>query len=254
MSPGASSSARSSGEAAGLRAIILAGGKGTRLYPFTVNFPKPLVPLGDTPVLEVLIRRLVDHGITDITLTLGHLAELVKAYFDHRRKLVDLISLEYVVEEEPTGTAGSLSLVPNLETTFLSMNGDLLTDLNFHELVRFHRQHQAMLTIATHTRRVKVDLGVLEYDSDHRITSYREKPESTYHVSMGVYVYEPAVLHYIEPGRYLDFPDLVLKLLQSGESVCAYPTDCLWLDIGRPDDYGKAQELFARETGGVELV
>jgi NDP-sugar pyrophosphorylase family protein len=240
--------------ACGLRAVILAGGRGTRLKPFTVNFPKPLVPLGDRPVLEVLLNRLINSGVTDITLTLGHLAELVKAYFDHRKPLLERMRLRYVQETEPTGTAGSLSLVPGLDDTFLVMNGDLLTDLDFHALVRYHREKQALLTIATHTRRVKIDLGVLEFDDRCQILRYLEKPETSYHVSMGIYVYEPVVLRYIEPGRYLDFPDLVLRLLQRGERVCAFPSDCLWLDIGRPDDYARAQELFAEKREVFDLV
>lgn len=235
---------RSRGAAKGLRAVILAGGKGVRLRPFTVNFPKPLVPLGETPVIEVLMQRLVSFGITDITVTLGHLAELVKAYFHHRRHFTRQFKLRYVQEEEPTGTAGSLAFVRGLTDTFLVMNGDLLTDLDLDKLVAFHRQQQAALTIATHRREVKIDLGVLEFDRDHRITGYIEKPETTYHVSMGIYVYEPRVLPFIERGQYLDFPNLVLKLIAAGEKVCAFPTDCLWLDIGRPDDYAKAQELF----------
>ncbi|MBA4062722.1 MAG: nucleoside-diphosphate-sugar pyrophosphorylase [Isosphaera sp.] len=240
--------------AAGLRAVVLAGGRGTRLKPFTVNFPKPLVPLGDRPVLEVLIDRLLRYGISDITLTLGHLAELVKAYFTHRRELADRITLRYVHEEKPTGTAGSLSLVEGLDDTFLVMNGDLLTNLDFDALVRFHREQGAALTIAAHTRRVKIDLGVLEFGDDLRISGYVEKPEKSYHVSMGIYVYEPRVLAHIPPGQYLDFPQLVLKLVAQGEKVSAYPTDCLWLDIGRPDDYAKAQELFAEKRDEFDLV
>jgi NDP-sugar pyrophosphorylase family protein len=235
----------SAGPAAGLRAVILAGGKGTRLMPFTITFPKPLVPLGDSPVLEVLLRRLLRFGITDVTLTLGHLAELIKAYLVHHRTLTRQIKLAFVEEEQPTGTAGSLALVPGLERTFLVMNGDLLTNIDLHALVRFHLERGALLTIATHTREVKIDLGVLEYDENQQITAYREKPTNRYQVSMGIYVYEPAVLKHIEPGRYLDFPELVLRLLAQGERVCAYPADCLWLDIGRPDDYARAQQLFA---------
>lgn len=242
------------GAAAGLRAIILAGGKGTRLLPFTVNFPKPLVPLGDTPVVEVLIRRLIRYGITDVTLTLGHLAELVKAYFHHRRHLTEHLTLRYIEEEEPTGTAGSLANVPGLTDTFLAMNGDLLTNLDFNALVQFHREQQALLTIATHTRHVKIDLGVLEFDGDYQLRCYLEKPEKTYHVSMGIYVYEPRVLTYIDPGRHLDFPDLVIRLMEQGERVCAYPSDCLWLDIGRPDDYARAQELYSEQKEAFDLV
>lgn len=240
--------------AAGLRAVILAGGKGTRLKPFTVSFPKPLVPVGDRPILELLLRRFIQSGIKDITLTLGHMAELIKAYFAHRHDLAEEIQLRFVQEAEPTGTAGSLKLVPGLNDTFLVANGDLLTNLDLHALVHFHRAKKAMLTIATHSRKVKMDLGVLEFDRDHLLTGYSEKPESTYHVSMGIYVYEPAVLRYIEPEQYLDFPDLVLRLLEAGERVCAFPGECLWLDIGRPDDYARAQELFAERREAFELA
>ena len=240
--------------AAGLHAIILAGGKGTRLHPFTVNFPKPLVPLGDVPVVEVLIRQLLRSGVTRVTMTLGHLAGLMKAYFQQRRELTELIDLRFVEENTPTGTAGSVALVPGLDQTFLVMNGDLLTDLDFHALVDFHRSQKAVLTVASHVRRVKVDLGVLEIDAEHRITNYIEKPEQTYHVSMGIYVYEPTVLKFIPPGEYLDLPNLVLKLMAQGEKVCAFPFDGLWLDIGRPDDYARAQELFAEQKDSFVRV
>jgi NDP-sugar pyrophosphorylase family protein len=239
------------GPATGLRAVILAGGKGTRLKPFTINFPKPLVPLGDKPVIEILISRLIAFGIRDITLTLGHLAELVKAYFQHRHELTRQITLQFIEEDQPTGTAGSIAAVPGLDETFLAMNGDLLTDIDFHALVAFHREQRALLTVATHTRRVKIDLGVLEFDLDHRIRTYIEKPEMNYHVSMGIYVYEPAALRYMHTGEYLDFPNLVHRLLEHGERVCAFPTQCLWLDIGRPDDYAQAQELYAETENTV---
>jgi NDP-sugar pyrophosphorylase family protein len=240
-----SEEAMATGSAAGIRAVILAGGKGVRLRPFTVNFPKPLMPLGDYPILEVLIRRLMAFGITDVTLTLGHLAELIKAYFHTHNRLTTQVRLRYVEEAEPTGTAGSLASVPDLDDTFLVMNGDVLTDLDFDALVSFHRRHGAALTIAAHRRQVKIDLGVLECGDDYRLTGYNEKPEYSYDVSMGIYVYEPSVLKHISPRTYLDFPDLVLKLIAAGEKVCAMPCDCLWLDIGRPDDYARAQEIYA---------
>lgn len=242
------------GDAAGLRAIILAGGKGTRLQPFTISFPKPLVPLGDRPIIEILIRRLIRFGVQDITLTLGHLAELIKAYFQHRQCLTNEARISFVEEEQPTGTAGSLSLVPGLNETFLVMNGDLLTDLDFDALIRFHRENGAMLTVATHKRSVKVDLGVIEFDDQHQITTYIEKPTTNYYVSMGVYVYEPAVLGYIKRAEYLDFPELVLQLLRAGERVCSYPTDCQWLDIGRPDDYAQAQRIFEERVSDFDCV
>ena len=240
--------------ASGLKAVILAGGKGTRLRPFTASFPKPLVPLGDTPVVEVLIRRLIEFGIIDITMTLGHLAELMRAYFLQREELTNQLNLKFIVEKTPTGTAGSVSLVENLNDTFLVMNGDLLTDLNFHDLVDFHRSKNAVLTIATRKREVKIDLGVLEYNDDNEITAYHEKPAKTYDVSMGVYVYEPKALEFIEPGKRLDLPDLVLKLIAAGERVCSFSTDCQWLDIGRPDDYARAQELYEEQSESFDRV
>ena len=237
-----------------MRVVILAGGRGTRLRPFTASFPKPLVPLGDTPVVEVLIKRLLRYGICDVTLTLGHLAHLVQAYFYHRKQLLTGLNLSYVIEAEPTGTAGSLALVEGLDDTFLVMNGDILTDLNFRDLVNFHRENEAVLTIATQRRNVKIDLGVLEFDAAARITNYIEKPERSYDVSMGVYVYEPSVLRYITVGEYLDFPDLVLRLLANQQRVCAYVTDCLWLDIGRPDDYALAQQMVEDHKDRFEIA
>lgn len=241
--------------AAGLRAIILAGGRGTRLHPFTINFPKPLMPLGDKPVLEVLMERLWAHGVKDMTLALGHLAELIKSYFDQKPEWKTKIQLRYVHENTPLGTAGALSLVPDLTDTFLVLNGDLLTDLDIGSLVAFHREQGAALTIAAHRRDVKIDLGVLDIDAHRCVTGYREKPVTSLEVSMGIYVYEPRVLKWIKPQTPLDFPDLVLTLLKAGERVVAYPNQSQWLDIGRPDDYRQAQELFTQTSGpSVTLV
>lgn len=229
------------------RAIILAGGRGTRLQPFTINFPKPLMPLGDRPVLEILMEGLVKHGITDITLSLGHMAELVRAYFDQRTFWKDKIQLRFVREEAPLGTAGALSLIPELKSTFLVLNGDLLTDIDFKALLEFHRSSNATLTIAAHRREVKIDLGVLEVGPDRRVKGYKEKPVSSLEVSMGIYVYEPRALRWIQKGEKLDLPDLVLRLISAGEPVCAYPAECQWLDIGRPDDYQQAQEIYSKK-------
>lgn len=239
---------------AGVKAVILAGGKGTRLHPFTVTFPKPLMPLGDTAVIETLMQRLILFGCRDVTLTLGHLAELTKAYFAQRADAFRSLTLRFVQEAEPTGTAGSLALVPDLTSTFLTMNGDVLTDLDFGALLRAHREQGVILTIATYNKEVKLDLGVLELDQDSSVIDYIEKPTHGYPVSMGIYVYEPRVLDYIETGKYLDFPDLVLRLIRAGERVYAYRTDCLWLDIGRPDDYARAQELHSEEKSRFDRV
>ncbi|MGI8839017.1 MAG: sugar phosphate nucleotidyltransferase [Pyrinomonadaceae bacterium] len=227
-----------------MKAVILAGGRGTRLKPYTTVFPKPLVPIGEYPVVEILIRQLSAQGINDITLTVGYLAELLKAYFLQRPSLTAKVQIAYVSEETPTGTAGSLALVPGLQETFLVMNGDVLTTLSFQKLIAYHHEQKAALTIAVHKKHVDIDLGVLVADQDGLITDYREKPKLDYLVSMGIYVYEPHVLRYIKAGVYLDFPDLVLKLIGAGERVVGYHSDDIWLDIGRPEDYQKAVDEF----------
>jgi len=212
-----------------------------------VNFPKPLLPLGDMPIIEVLMKRLVSFGITDITLTLGHLAELIKAYFLHRQEFTSQLRLRYVDEEEPTGTAGSLAFVQGLDDTFLVMNGDVLTDLNYGRLMADHVESGAAATISTHHRDVSISLGVLHFDDDAdqlRVTDYSEKPTLKYEVSMGVYCFAPRALGHIPRGERLDFPDLVLKLIAAGETVRGWRSTDFWLDIGRTEDYEQAQEDF----------
>ena len=228
-----------------MKAVILAGGKGTRLAPYTTVFPKPLVPLGHQPILEVIVRQLAAHGFADIVMSVGYLAELIQAYFETANHKLPPVSLSYVKESEPTGTAGSLASIPGLDETFLVMNGDVLTSLDYRALVEHHRKKGGALTIAMHRRTVRVDFGVIRLDGEDRITGYEEKPSREHMVSMGVYVYEPRVLDFIEPGAYLDLPDLVLGLLDEGEKVVGYPFGGHWLDIGRHQDYEEAQALFS---------
>ncbi len=224
------------------KAVILAGGRGRRLAPFTVAFPKPLVPVGDRAVLEILVRSLVRAGITEIVLAVDHLAELIMAYVAGHPELRDLARYRFVRDVKPSGTAGPLARIEGLDETFLVCNGDLLTGLDFEALVEHHRSSGATLTVAVHRKPVKLGLGVLDIDEGGRVTRYTEKPVLHYDVSMGVYVYEPRALGYITPGEYLDFPDLVTRLIDAGERVGAWRNDAYWLDIGNPDDYARAQE------------
>jgi NDP-sugar pyrophosphorylase family protein len=232
-----------------MKAVILAGGKGRRLAPFTVAFPKPLVPIADRAVLEILIRNLVRHGIREIVLSVDHLAELLMAYVEGHPELRGLATYRFVRDREPGGTAGPLARIDGLDETFLVTNGDLLTSLDFGDLVRAHKENGAALTVAVHRKSVKLQLGVLDIDGEGRVAKYTEKPEMHYEVSMGVYVYEPRARAHIRPGEYLDFPDLVKRLLDAGERVQAYRTEAYWLDIGNPDDYARAQEDAARGLG-----
>jgi len=226
-----------------MKAVILAGGKGARLAPYTKILPKPLMPIGDLPILEVLLRQMKKAGITEAILTVGHLAELLQAFFQGGERLG--IKIDYSFEDRPLGTAGPLSLITSrLTDTFLVANGDVLTTLDIRELVKAHRQSGAIATIATHPRKVSIDLGVLQFDGTDVLTGYIEKPTLDFFVSMGIYVFEPGVLKYIPYQQYLDFPDLVLKMIHSGERVMGYRYDGYWQDLGRPDDYEQAVQEF----------
>lgn len=226
-----------------MRAVILAGGKGTRLAPYTTVLPKPLMPIGEMPILEIVIRQLALHGFKDLTLAVGYLAELLMAYCGDGGKFG--VNIQYSREEQPLGTAGPISLVPDLNDTFLVMNGDLLTTIDYSDMLRNHRERGALATIACFQRDVKIDLGVIEVDAENWVANYIEKPTYHYSVSMGIYLFEPVVLNYIPKNQRLDLPDLVKLLMKDGKPVNVYNFDGYWLDIGRHDDYEKAMEEFS---------
>jgi NDP-mannose synthase len=227
-----------------MKAVVLAGGKGSRLAPYTQILPKPLMPIGDMPILEVILYQLKAAGIRDIVLTVGHLSELLHAFFGDGSQLG--INITYSYEACPLGTAGPIALVNGLNETFVVTNGDVLTTLNLKELLQFHREQKAVATIAAHHRQSKIDLGVIQKDGGCRIKGYIEKPVYDFLVSMGIYIFEPVVLSYIAREQYLDFPNLVEKLLAAGEPVVAYQFEGYWEDLGRPDDYQRAAQDFEK--------
>jgi NDP-sugar pyrophosphorylase family protein len=214
-----------------MRAVVLAGGLGMRLRPYTAILPKPLVPVGERPILEHILRQLHRSGVREVDLCVGHLGELIQVYFTQATTMPDGLELRWHWEDEPLGTAGALRTVPGLQSTFIAMNGDVLTTLDYRGLVDFHREREATLTVAMHTRHVEIDLGVID-SRDGLVTGYHEKPSLDYNVSMGIYVYEPRALEYLPGEGACQFPDLVLRLLDSGERVAAYPTDAEWYDVG----------------------
>jgi NDP-sugar pyrophosphorylase family protein len=225
----------------GKHAVILAGGQGKRLRPYTVVLPKPLMPIGDYPILEVIIRQLIHHGFSHITLAVNHQAELIKAFFGDGSKWG--ITINYSLEDQPLGTMGPLKLIHDLPDNFLVMNGDILTDLNFGAFYSAHVNSNCLFSISSHQREEMIDYGVLDTNNG-KLTGFREKPRNTYEVSMGIYMVSKKALEFIPDNTPYGFDQLMLQFLAINQSVAVNSYTGLWLDIGRPDDYIEAIEIF----------
>jgi NDP-sugar pyrophosphorylase family protein len=230
-----------------MQAILLAGGKGTRLRPYTAVLPKPLMPIGDRPILDVVMQQLVRSGVTRISISVGYLSGLLESWVRHHRS-VD-VPVDFVYEEEPLGTAGALRNVEGLDGTFLALNGDVLTTLDFTDLVTHHRASGAVATMATNDRAVHVQYGVVHTDERGHIERLEEKPTLRYTVSMGVYAMEPAIVDLIAHGERIDFPDLLLRAMDAGRPVATFPFADYWRDIGNREDYESAIEDFEADPG-----
>ncbi|MFJ8588719.1 sugar phosphate nucleotidyltransferase [Streptomyces sp. NPDC093595] len=226
-----------------MHAVILAGGKGVRLRPYTTALPKPLVPIGDQhAILEIVLRQLACAGFTSCTLAIGHLGQIIRAYVGNGSRWG--MDIDYSAEESPLGTIGPLlTMRDRLPESFLVMNGDILTDLDYADLLRRHTEGDAPLTIATYSRKVHIDFGVLTTDAG-KVVAFSEKPSMDCRVSMGVYGISRSTLDGYTPGLPLGFDELILDLLKSGDAPHAYEFDGYWLDIGRPDDYDRANAEF----------
>lgn len=224
------------------RAIILAGGKGTRLRPYTVVLPKPLMPIGEYPILEVIIRQLVQHSFDHVTLAVNHQAEIIRAFFQDGAKWG--IKIDYSLEDKPLSTMAPLRLINDLPENFLVMNGDILTDLSFSDIFEEHVSKNNIFTISSHVREQKIDYGVLEMDVDGYLSGFSEKPKSQYLVSMGVYMASRRIMGFIPQGQSYGFDNLMIDLIAAGQPASVRKFDGYWLDIGRPDDYMQAIEEF----------
>ncbi|MBY8883393.1 nucleotidyltransferase family protein [Streptomyces sp. PTM05] len=231
-----------------MHAVILAGGKGIRLRPYTTALPKPLVPIGDQhPILEIVLRQLAGAGFTSCTLAIGHLGHIIRAYVGDGSQWG--LRVDYTTEESPLGTMGPLlTMLDRLPEHFLVMNGDVLTDLDYGDVLRRHRRTGPPLTIATYQRKVSIDFGVLTTEGD-QVVGFHEKPSMAYRVSMGVYGLSRSALTRYAPGLPLGFDDLVLDLLAAETPPVSYDFDGYWLDIGRPDDYDRANAEFTTRRG-----
>jgi NDP-sugar pyrophosphorylase family protein len=226
------------------RAIILAGGKGTRLKPYTVSFPKPLVPVGDLPILEIIIRQLAYYGFDHITITVNHMADILIAYFGTGEKWK--VKIDYSLEDKPLSTMGPLKLIKNLPDNFLVMNGDILTDLDFENFFNFHIQNKNIFTISSYKREQKSEYGVLEVDNNNRLSGFKEKPVVLYNVSMGIYAANKVIVEKIPENTFYGFDNLMLDLIEDHNPATIQPFAGHWLDIGRPDDYEKAIDVFSK--------
>ncbi|MEI8195876.1 MAG: sugar phosphate nucleotidyltransferase [Phycisphaerae bacterium] len=227
-----------------MRAIILAGGKGTRLRPYTTFIPKPLVPIGnEMPILEVIIRQLARCGFTHVTLTVNHLANLIMSFFGDGAKWN--VHIDYSIEDEPLGTVGPLTLIPDLPEDFLVMNGDILCDLNYQTFFQAHLKHGKRVTVSTYQRDARIDYGVLEWDQEHIIRKFVEKPTYHFDVSMGIYCFNRAVVTALKKREKYSFDNLILDGIAANARYQAIPFEGFWLDIGRPEDYDYCNENFA---------
>lgn len=224
------------------RAVILCGGMGTRLKPYTIALPKPLMPIGDYPIIEVIIRQLKSYGFNRITLAVNHQAEIFKAFFGNGEKWQ--IKIDYVLEKKPLGTMGPLSLIKDLDDRFLVMNGDVLCDLDFGKFYELHLNSNAIFSISSFQRKQLVDFGVLDKTTDNYLNGFREKPEYNFEVSMGIYMLDKKILKYIPDDSFFGFDALMHKLLSDNKNVKLIEHKGFWLDIGRPDDYLMATEIY----------
>lgn len=225
-----------------MQAVILAGGKGTRLKPYTTIFPKPLVPVGELPILEIIIRQLKKYGFNEIIISTGHLAELIEAYFGNGSRWG--VDIEYVREYTPLNTAGALGLIDALQDNFLVMNGDILTTLDYSQFFDFHLQKKGIASISLHKREATIDYGVIEMTPEFQLNKYIEKPSYHFLVSMGINVMNIRCKEYIGKNESIGLPDLMMRMKKEGEKIYCYPSECYWLDIGRVEDYQVAQDEF----------
>jgi len=227
------------------RAIILAGGKGTRLRPYTWVLPKPLMPIGEQPILDIIIRQLIFHGFNHITLAVNHQAELIKAFFGDGEKWN--IKIDYSVEGTPLSTMGPLKLIHDLPDNFLIMNGDILTDLDFSTFYSNHEEKEDVFTISSYVREHINDYGVLETDENQKLSGFKEKPRTRFEVSMGIYMASNRILQFIPEGKSYGFDSLMIDLLKANDPATVKEHKGYWLDIGRPDDYHQAIEKLEKD-------
>lgn len=228
-----------------MRAIILAGGKGTRLRPYTYSLPKPLMPIGgEMPILEIILKQLKKNDFKRVTITVSYMAKIIQAFFGDGANWG--VKIDYSLEKKPLGTVGPLTLIDDLPETFLVMNGDLLTDLNFNAFYKWHKQQNNEISVATFKRMNQNDSGVLFFDEDQNIYDFKEKPIEYHHISMGIYILNKSIIDPLPKNKPYGFDELILFAIKNKLRIKAYPHPSYWLDIGCNNDYEKANEYFLK--------
>ncbi len=224
-----------------MQAVILAGGKGLRFRPYTTVIPKPLIPVGDYPILEIIIKQLKNHNFKDIVISTGHLAELIYAYFGKGKKWG--VNIKYIYETKPLNTAGALKLIKKLDNDFLVINGDILCDLNYKKFFNYHLKNKSIATISVKRQKTTIDFGIVTIDKNSILMDYTEKPEYEILVSMGIYVLNKKCIRYIKKDEVIGMPDLMKRLKENNENICCKIFDGFWLDIGKTEDHQIATDL-----------
>ncbi len=231
---------------AGRQAVILAGGKGTRLLPYTVVFPKPMLPLGGQPIIQIILTQLVKHGFTDIVISLGYLGDMIELYFRDKKHIG--VNIRFVREQQPMGTAGALSLIEDLEEDFLVINGDILTSLDYRAMFDFHCKNSSALTVAVGMKEVCISLGILTLDGQDRVTGIEEKPTYRFNDNMGIYVYNRSTVSFLPRNQRTDLNVLMETLIGKNLPVFGYRSQdpYYWIDIGQHAEYEKANAEFEK--------
>ena len=222
-----------------LRAVIMAGGYGKRLYPLTERTPKPMLPVGDRPLIQHTIDQLRDAGIHRVSITTHYQSERIAEHFGDGAAFG--VSVDYVTEEQPLGTAGSLSLLKDSDEPLLVVNGDILTRIDFRALLSFHREQRADLTVGVRKYDLNVPYGVVECEGA-AVRRLAEKPVYGFLINAGIYLVEPSARRFVPSGRRFDMTDMIQALLDRGRPVVSFPILEYWLDVGCPDDYLRAQK------------
>jgi NDP-sugar pyrophosphorylase family protein len=229
-----------------MQALILAGGKGTRLKPYTLLFPKPLLPIGGQPIIQTIVQQLAFYGFKDIVISLGYLGEYIKMFFNDKTNVPEGVTISYFEEDTPLGTAGPVALMPHHDENFLVINGDVLTNLNYADLYQYHLKKESLLTMAVKSTEIKMHLGIIDFNDDGQVTDFREKPTYTFNDNMGIYIYNKRALDFIPPNVRFDLNFLILDMIEKNETVYAYASKgkYYWIDVGQHADYENANKEF----------